>query len=347
MKIVIATPLFPPDIGRPAEYVKELAKRLAGRCSVTVVAYGSLPEQVPGAKVVTVPKNWPIPLRMVAFTWRLWRELKGAQAVWVCDGASVGLPSATAARLRGIPMIRHMLMDEAAERVKFSGRRSRLIEWLQGFVLKQARRVVVPTGALRDASLAYVPASRMIVVPYPGERLQTLPFKVEREPFKILAHGQSLTADDAGILVTAIRSLAGAYPGIRLTMTGEGSAVEGTERLGYVSRAEWSFLLRSCSALVLGRVGTDLHEAVCAAFAAGIPVIAADAGHNREAIGEGGAGILVPPGDADALAEAIGKAVGDQAHRDLLEDVARRRLESYFGWDAHLGSFNRAVEATE
>lgn len=93
MNIVLATTLYPPDIEEPAPYTKELARRLAGRGNmVTVVTYGRIPEALPGVTVVTVNKRRPLPVRLVAYTYALWRAAKNADVVYAQNGASVELP---------------------------------------------------------------------------------------------------------------------------------------------------------------------------------------------------------------------------------------------------------------
>ena len=53
------------------------------------------------------------------------------------------------------------------------------------------------------------------------------------------------------------------------------------------------------------------------AMSSGLPVIAADAGPTRELLAAGG-GLVVPPGDADALARAIVSLAGDPARRSAM-----------------------------
>jgi glycosyltransferase involved in cell wall biosynthesis len=46
----------------------------------------------------------------------------------------------------------------------------------------------------------------------------------------------------------------------------------------------------------------------------------------------GDAGVLVPPGDAVALASAIAELLEDPARREELGEAARRRIEQQFSW---------------
>ncbi len=92
MKIVLATPLYPPDIAEPAPYIKELAKRLSTLHEVTIVTYGRLPEKIPGVSIVAVDKRQPIIPRLRAYWSALRRAAKDAHVVYAENGASVELP---------------------------------------------------------------------------------------------------------------------------------------------------------------------------------------------------------------------------------------------------------------
>ncbi|MDN5934160.1 MAG: PAS domain-containing protein, partial [Pseudonocardia sp.] len=67
------------------------------------------------------------------------------------------------------------------------------------------------------------------------------------------------------------------------------------------------------------------------ALARGIPVLAADAGGVRDALGGGGR--LVPPGDAAAFAGALRRWWADPALRDGMRAAARVRRERLDGWE--------------
>jgi glycosyltransferase involved in cell wall biosynthesis len=60
-------------------------------------------------------------------------------------------------------------------------------------------------------------------------------------------------------------------------------------------------------------------------MAAGLPVVAAAAGAVGETIADGETGLLVPVGDAAAMASAIARLLGDPPLRQRLGEEARRR----------------------
>jgi glycosyltransferase involved in cell wall biosynthesis len=83
---------------------------------------------------------------------------------------------------------------------------------------------------------------------------------------------------------------------------------------------------------------------VTEALAAAVPVVATAVGGIPEALGrtaEGTPGILVPPEDPVALAEALGAWLHDAGLRARLRRAARGRRHTLGGWDATA----RAVDA--
>ncbi|NNE43326.1 MAG: glycosyltransferase, partial [Gemmatimonadetes bacterium] len=79
--------------------------------------------------------------------------------------------------------------------------------------------------------------------------------------------------------------------------------------------------------------------AILEAMARGLPCIATDAGGNREAL-DNGAGIIVPPGDPEALAKALARLLRDPDAARRMGAAARRRALDEF-------DVARTVERTE
>ena len=69
------------------------------------------------------------------------------------------------------------------------------------------------------------------------------------------------------------------------------------------------------------------------AMACGVPVVATDHGGPSEICVAGETGLLVPPGDSGALAEALSSLLRDPARAEALGRAGRERWEREFGLD--------------
>ncbi|TKJ16649.1 glycosyltransferase family 4 protein [Blastococcus sp. CCUG 61487] len=141
------------------------------------------------------------------------------------------------------------------------------------------------------------------------------------------------------VLLEAMRGVVRHHPGARLLVAGRGNADQlwrlvgpdlrpHVELLGEVSEADKAAFLRSvdvyCAPNLLGEsFGVILIEAM----AAGAPVVASDLDAFARVLDDGGAGLLVPRGSADALERALRQLLADPAERARLSargsEVAR------------------------
>jgi glycosyltransferase involved in cell wall biosynthesis len=91
-----------------------------------------------------------------------------------------------------------------------------------------------------------------------------------------------------------------------------------------------------------------MPNAVMEAMAVGRPIVAADAGGTSELL-HPDRGVLVPPGDEHALADAIGRLLGDPAERARLGAAARAYAAAELSADAmvarHLDIYSELVSA--
>jgi hypothetical protein len=131
MKIVIASPFYPPDTEDIAVYAKELAERLALQHDVTVVAYSRLPEETNGVKIFSINKRWPLFFRLVSFTAVLFRAVRKADILYAENGASVELPVGIVAAILRRRIFLHISDKRADARLSgevFSGSVRRFLE---------------------------------------------------------------------------------------------------------------------------------------------------------------------------------------------------------------------------
>jgi glycosyltransferase involved in cell wall biosynthesis len=105
-------------------------------------------------------------------------------------------------------------------------------------------------------------------------------------------------------------------------------------------RTDVSRIVASLDLLVLASLHEGLPNAVMEAMSAGVPVVATSVGGTKELITEGETGYLIPPADAQALADRMTFALLNEADRMRLAASARQFISAEFG-------MRRMVESVE
>ena len=131
-------------------------------------------------------------------------------------------------------------------------------------------------------------------------------------------------------------------PAVEAAVARTGARVELLGTHGEVPR-----LLAGADAFVLSSASEGMPISVLEAMAAGLPVVASAVGGVPELVVDGETGLLVPPGDADALADALERVLGDAELRRRMGEAARRRAEEEFDLarfrDAHVALYGRLL----
>jgi glycosyltransferase involved in cell wall biosynthesis len=282
--------------------------------------------------IATAEGTW---LARVAQAWRAdhihahWAHLTATMAM----GASAvsGIPwSFTAHRY---DVVLNNLLDEKL-------RSARVGRFIARYMLDIARRLVGAEAAARA------------VVVHMGVALppRTRPRLPPRSTPVVVCPGRLTPMKAQAHLLEAAALLVARGLGFELVLAGDGPdrgalarrvhelGLEGHVRMpGLVPHAE---LLRwyhdgtvDCVALPSVDLGLSVHEglsvALIEAMAHGIPAISTTTGGQTELLG-GGAGILIPPGDVSALADALHGLLVSPSFRADLGESGRRRIEEQF-----------------
>lgn len=111
------------------------------------------------------------------------------------------------------------------------------------------------------------------------------------------------------------------------------------------SRFDVPQLLRSLDVFVLCSYSVECFPmALLEAMAAGRPAVCTAVGGIPEMITDGETGFLVPPHNAEALAEGIGRVLDDPGLRRRMGQSARRRVETEFSLRASVTATEHAIE---
>lgn len=173
-------------------------------------------------------------------------------------------------------------------------------------------------------------------------------FSVERKPEEFLLYFGRLDVFQKGLdtLLEAFARLLRTHPGLELRIAGRGKDADrvaaqarelGIERsirmLGAVSEAERQALFAGAAVQLMPSRFEGFGMVAAEAMAAGVPLVAAAAGSLPEVVDAPRGGVLVPPGDAPALAGAVARLLDDRAAREALSASARISAGRY-RWQA-------------
>lgn len=238
------------------------------------------------------------------------------------------------------------------------------------------RKVSAEALAARAAAAAVVVACNHDVAASladAGSRPLLLPHGVDLARFRPVdpPDGEDLAVLAVGRFVEkkgfahAIRALALTARPIRLRLVGDGPLRRELEaaavaagvagRVTFAGRRTHGYLAAEYAAAdvvvvpsVVDRDGDrdGLPNVVLEAMAAGRPVVASDVAAISSAVAHGATGVLVPPGDAAAIAWALDELHDDPAARRGMGDAARAVAEERFDLEACAGALCRTLERT-
>ncbi len=334
MKILIATGIFPPDIGGPATYVPFVADEFVRRGhSVRVVTYGSRRAGGLSYPVTGVPR-FPLPLRYFLFFFACVRYGVFADCIFAQDASSSGVPAACASfilRKRLIVKIvgdfsweyarnAELVMDEIDNFQKRSTYPFivRMIRFCQKAVCRRAACITVPSRYLKGIVMGWgVNTEKITVIPN-AVIVTAHPVLAERDRFMVFTAGRFVPWKGFDGLIRAFAKARDAAPSARLMIAGDGPCRESLVMvasdagvldvvlfLGRISPSEMATWYSRAGCFALFSSYEGLSHVILEALSYGLPVIASDAGGNAEAVTDGINGIVVKSGDEEALAMAL------------------------------------------
>jgi glycosyltransferase involved in cell wall biosynthesis len=146
------------------------------------------------------------------------------------------------------------------------------------------------------------------------------------------------------VLLEAVARLSRSGSDVRLCVVGDGPRLAELQllaaRLGIDGRVTWAGERKDAATLAAAfDVGVvcshweGLPLAALETMAAGVPLVATRVGGLPDLL-TGGAGVLVPPADPDALAEALRRLVDDASERRRVGAAGRARVQERYSFDA-------------
>jgi glycosyltransferase involved in cell wall biosynthesis len=299
---------------------------------------------------------------MSAFSWRAymqWRELQprfGFDIVHDVQSLGYGSLMIHAAGMPVVANIHHPLSIDRLNQVQQArGVRAKLRKvnfypfFMQELVARRMDRIITGShNSLASVQRAFSLRDGQITAIHDGVDTSVFhPMDVAKRPRSVLFVGNS---DDrnkgARYLLEAARILLERGVDFHLTfkdrldadmaprLIAELGIGDRVTFLGRLPVAELARLYNEHELLVSPSLYEGFGLPAAEAMACGTPVVATTAGAFPEVIAAGETGILVPPADARALADAIEALLADPARRASMGAAGVRRIERHFSWRA-------------
>jgi glycosyltransferase involved in cell wall biosynthesis len=242
------------------------------------------------------------------------------------------LPAILAGRAFGRRVVLHYHSGEAADHLRRWG--VLVHPWL-----RLCAEIVVPSEYLREVFRSYGYPCRVI-----PNIVDTSDFRFRDRPVLRPALLSSRNLEPYYRVDNTVRAFAllrRRFADATLTVAGQGreaaklaalAAALGADGVRFVGAVDHPALSKLCDAadvFVNSSVLDNQPVSVLEAFAAGLPVVSTPPGDIPAMVRGGEAGVLVPPGDPEAMAEAITRLLENPSQAARLARAAREELARY------------------
>ena len=315
MKILIATGIYPPQIGGPATYSKLLYDELPERgISVEVASFGEF-----------IDRPWGV--RHLLYFISLIQRASDVDIVYAQDPVSVGLPALIASQIRGKKFVVKIVGDYAWEqgRQRFGitdtldvfqqktfGIRIALLRMVQRFVVNQAEHVVVPSEYMKTVVSNWTSARKISVI-YSGVEMP-VPTKVSRpEGFFVVTIARPVPWKG----LEGLKRVVAREKKWHLMIVND---LPYEQAMGYVQAAD---------VFVINSTYEGLSHALIEAMMLGTPVVATRVGGNPELVRDTIDGLLIEPNNDEELHAALYSIALDKTGARARVEAARIRARGF------------------
>lgn len=232
----------------------------------------------------------------------------------------------------------------ALQRLKDAGMR---------FLWRQAGAIVAPADHVAADARHFDPRTPVSVIPSGADVHGIIPKEnyAADGPVKLLYVGRLAKRKGLDVLLEALAKLSSALRW-KLIIAGDGpewpmvagdaarmAMLDRVEMQGWQGWSELPKMYRDADVFVLPSYDGGMPAALLEAMATGLPVIGTNVSAMGEAVLHETTGLLVPPRDSDALADALTLMISDPTRWQDMGRAGRTRVESYYSWVVATGKW--------
>jgi glycosyltransferase involved in cell wall biosynthesis len=300
-------------------------------------------------------RGWALPSRLphgilAGFVWATQFTLallRPRSGIMLAFSPLMGAGVATARLIRpSIVLVVRIYGSASSKAVLMNGRpgKGRLLRLIERFVLRRANLVIPVSSFTHQVAIdAGIPEKRLLLLPAYWHRPEAVSYGRKEGPPRVVCVGRLVPEKAFDVLIRAFAEVAVEFPSATLEVVGsgperaalealvEGLGLYGTVRFhGFVPDNRIQRLYGEALVKVLpSRIEEGFGMALVEAGLAGCALIGTDLGGIRDIVDQGQTGLLVPPNDPGALAEALKKLLREPDEARRLGAEARTRSLEY------------------
>jgi glycosyltransferase involved in cell wall biosynthesis len=356
-RILVATGIYPPEVGGPATYSKllkeELPKYSKDKVRAIILNFGEV-------------RKWPKIIRHLIYFFKALYRGQYCEVIYAQDPVSVGLPALWAAKILGKPFLLKIVGDYAWEQgvarfgvkddldtfslqTKPYGWYVRWLKKIESHVARQAKAIVVPSEYLKKIVSNWGISPDKIVVIYnsfePPKGLATK--EIIRKKMKVtgelvVSAGRLVAWKGFAGLIRLWPEILTKYPEAKLLIIGDGPEKNNLEKLiaelglfdsvlltGKLERQLLLVYLKIADVFVLNTGYEGFSHQLLEVASVGTPMVTTNVGGNSEIIKNGVSGLLVEYNNQTELTAGIIKILANPELARRLSTEAVGRVQEF------------------
>ena len=350
--ILIATGIFPPDIGGPATYSKLLLDKLPKHnLNVEVLSFGEV-------------RRLPKIVRHIAYFFKVLNRGRRADIIYAQDPVSVGLPAALASYVLRKKFILKVVGDYAWEQMHVEGSdfitpeefqtgqygfKTEVRRKVERWVARKANKVIVPSEYLKKIVSMWGIEKNNIEVIFNGINLdkdhgnkETLRKLLQFEGDLIVTAGRLVPWKGFDTLIKIFPEIKKKFKDVKLIIIGSGPQMNQLQNLidekgldddvaltGALAKDLVLRYKRASDVFVLNTAYEGLSHHILEAMDIGVPIVTTNVGGNPELIKDGENGLLTGFNDEKGLTELIIKLLGNREYADSLAVESKKKIQEF------------------
>ena len=376
-KILIATGIYPPDLGGPATLLTELPGALIKNgMAVRVITYSdavsTLAEQEE-KMVYRISRRQSSFFRQIKYFWQMLKLSRWGDVVYATDTYSVGYFAYLIKKLTNKKYIIRFAGDSAWEAAVAAGwtndyivdfqekRYDEKIEKLKKrrtIILKNADKIIAVSNFMASLAIKIGVSENKIAVIYNAvDFFKEQPQKIKPSSPTLVFAGRLMPWKGVEALLGVVAELKNDFPDIIFEILGDGPQESQLKELtrqlnleqnarfrGRVSEQESHQIFARSTIFVLNTNYEGLPHSVLNAMRANLPVITTSVGGNLEVIQDGENGLLVPYNDKSAWLAAVAKLLRNEMLQAKFIANGQKTLEN-FKWDKLVAKTVEAINS--